>query len=203
MIDITRALAPGHPNWPGDHPFTLEQTAVMGQGSSVNLMRFSTSTHCGTHLDAPFHYHPRGGRIASVPLDLLIGEACLVDASVPGEVSAAVLEGLSELPPRILFFTGQPGHWDAFPKSFTPLAPELIHHLADRGVRLIGTDGPSVDPFTSKELPAHRACGERDIAIVEGLRLDGVGPGRYRLICLPLNLPEADASPVRALLEPL
>ena len=75
--------------------------------------------------------------------------------------------------------------------------------MAERGVRLIGTDAPSVDPLTSKDLPAHRACAAHDLTIVEGLALARVAPGRYELICLPLSLPEADASPARALLRPL
>ena len=41
---------------------------------------------------------------------------------------------------------------------------------------------------------------KQGIYIVEGLNLQGVDEGRYQLICLPLNLPDADASPVRAVL---
>jgi arylformamidase len=202
MIDITRALTSGHPNWPGDAPFSLTPTTSIAEGSSVNLMALGTSTHCGTHLDAPFHYLERGARLASVPLELLLGDALVVAIDGATDVTPAQLpEG--RLPERVLFATGQPDRWDRFPEAFTPLTPELIYHLADRGVRLVGTDAPSVDRFDSRELPVHAACGARAIAIVEGLRLGGVTAGSYRLICLPLHLPEADASPVRALLLPL
>ena len=101
----------------------------------------------------------------------------------------------------MLFFTGEPSHWDVFPEAFAPLTPELIHALADRGVKLVGTDAPSVDAFTSKDLPTHKACLERGVWILEGLNLQGVAPGVFELICLPLNLPDADASPVRAVLR--
>lgn len=197
MHDLTRALTAGHPNWPGDAPFRLELTADMTQGSPVNIMQLSTSTHSGTHLDAPFHYG--GETLGSVDLETLIGPARVIDARAG--VSLGLLEPFPTLPARVLFFTGEPARWDVFPEAFTPLTPELIHALADRGVKLVGTDAPSVDAFTSKALPTHKACLERGVWILEGLTLQGVAPGEYELICLPLNLPDADASPVRAVLR--
>lgn len=199
MFDITRTLTSGHPNWPGDTPFSLELVASIHQGSAVNVMALSTSTHCGTHLDAPFHYSAEGGRLGSVPLDLLIGPAQVIDAHAG--VSPELLGPFPTLPERVLFFTGEPAHWAVFPEDFAPLTPELVHTLADRGVRLVGTDAPSIDAFTSKELPAHKACLERDVLILEGLTLQGVREGVYDLICLPLSLADADASPVRAILR--
>lgn len=199
MFDITRALTPGHPNWPGDTPFNLELVASIHQGSAVNIMALSTSTHCGTHLDAPFHYSAEGGRLGSVLLERLIGPAQVIDARTG--MTPALLEPFPTLPERVLFCTGEPAHWEVFPEDFAPLTLELVHALADRGVRLVGTDAPSVDTLTSKDLPSHRACLERDVLILEGLNLQGVGEGVYDLICLPLNLPDADASPVRAILR--
>ena len=199
MIDITRALTPGHPNWPGDTPLTFELVADITQGSAVNVMKIATSTHCGTHLDAPFHYSRDGGRLGSIALETLVGPAQVIDAR--RSVTPELLEPFSSLPERVLLYTGEPAHWDVFPEAFAPLTAELIHALADCGVKLVGTDTPSVDTLTSKDLPAHMACLEREMLILEGLNLDGVSVGSYELICLPLNLPEADASPVRAILR--
>lgn len=199
MFDITRALSPGHPNWPGDTPFSLELVADIAEGSSVNVMALATSTHTGTHLDAPFHYSAEGGRLGAVLLERLLGPAQVIDARAG--VTPKLLGPFPTLPGRVLFFTGEPGRWEVFPEDFAPLTPELVHALADRGVRLVGTDAPSVDALTSKDLPSHRACLERDVLILEGLNLQGVREGVYDLVCLPLNLPDADASPVRAILR--
>ena len=199
MFDITRALTAGHPNWPGDTPLTLELTADMREGSTVNIMALTTSTHCGTHLDAPFHYSETGVRLGGIPLELLIGPALVLD--VRHGFVPETLETYGDLPERVLFYTGEPAHWDAFPEDFAPLPPTLIHALADRGVKLVGTDAPSVDTLTSKDLPGHKACLERNVVILEGLNLSGIAEGHYDLICLPLNLPDADASPVRAVLR--
>ena len=201
MIDITRELSEGHPVWPGDSAYALEQVSSIDQGSAVNVLRLTTSTHLGTHVDAPWHYAAGGGRLVSVGLDLLVGEALVIDARGDGPVPATVLPD-EPLPPRVLLYTGQPERWLAFP-TFRALASDLVVALGRRGVRLVGTDAPSVDPVDSKDLPAHEACFRAGITIVEGLELSQATPGRYRLVCLPLRMPHADASPVRAVLEPL
>ena len=204
MFDITRALLKNHPTWPGDTPYALEQTSAMAEGASVNVMALSTSTHLGTHLDAPYHFRDDGSRLGAIDLQDLIGPAQVLDVLGADPVSAAILDELgTDLPPRILLHTGQPDRWDAFPESFAALSVELIEGLSERGVRLVGTDAPSVDSFTSRELPVHAACWQYGINILEGLALARTAPGRYRLICLPLHLPDADASPVRAILETL
>jgi arylformamidase len=42
-----------------------------------------------------------------------------------------------------------------------------------------------------------------EVYVIEGLNLDGVAPGDYELVCLPLKLEKGDACPCRALLRPL
>ena len=211
-LDVTRALVPGHPNWPGDTPFRLTATARKAAGDSVNVMALDTSTHSGTHLDAPYHYTEAGARLDGVPLSDLLGP-CLVldvrdpedDAAVPATAALAALERVapSTSPLRVLLRTGQDDVWDTFPTAFRALSLALVATLAQRGGRLIGTDAPSVDAFTSKDLPVHAACAEHGLWIVEGLALATISEGVYEMICLPLRLPTADASPVRALLRPL
>ena len=83
------------------------------------------------------------------------------------------------------------------------MEPGLPDWLADRGVRLIGVDLPSVDPLDSKTLDVHHALGRRGIIIVEGLWLADVPTGRYELIALPLRIVGADGSPMRAVLRRL
>ena len=208
MIDITRELPAGHPTWPGDAGFGLAPTAILGRdGSDVNVLELRTTTHLGTHLDAPWHYDPDGVRLGGIPLARTVGAADVIRLAAPPAGRRTVGPGelpddLTDLPERVLLATGQANRWDEFPKDFLGIDPALVHELADRGVRLLGTDAPSVDPFGVEGLPSHAACAARDVLIVEGLALAGVPAGRYRLVCLPLRIPHADASPVRALLEP-
>jgi arylformamidase len=212
LLDVTRALVEGHPNWPGDAPLTLTPSALIARGDSVNVHTLATSLHGGTHVDAPWHTDDRGGRIESVDLRRLIGAAVVLDVSggegavTVAEVEAALadLDAGAPLPPRVLLHTGEADDWGrTFPVGFRPLEPATVAWLAERGVLTIGTDAPSVDAFDSKRLPTHAACRAHDVVIVEGLALARVAPGRYRLLCLPLALRGVDGAPVRALLEPL
>jgi arylformamidase len=75
-----------------------------------------------------------------------------------------------------------------------------VDFLAERGVRLVGIDTPSIDLQEDKVLESHQAVLRADMAILEGVVLDAVDPGIYTLIALPLRIPGADASPVRAVL---
>lgn len=203
MRDISRALAAGHPNWPGDDPFTLDPRLQIARGDSVNTALLSTSTHTGTHVDAPYHYDANGARLGEVPLEVYVGRCRVLHVAGHALVPASVLDGVGDLPERVLLYTGQPARWTTFPEDFAALSPDLVRALAARGVRLVGTDAPSVDPLTSKTLDAHRAFRDAGMFIVEGLNLDGVMPGEYELVCLPLPLSEADGAPARAILRDL
>lgn len=187
--------------WPGDTAFELARTARLEDGDSVNLMRSSGTTHLGTHLDAPWHVDGDGARVESVPLAVLIGPGLVLDVrGGAGPVRAAELpEGA--LPGRVLLRTGQPDVWTSFPETIRPLSVDAVGHLADRGVRLVGSDAPSVDALDSRDLPVHHACNRAGLAIVEGLALAGVPDGPCEVVCLPLKLVGADAAPARVVVR--
>lgn len=201
MRDVTRQLTPGHPNWPGDEPYRLEPRARISGGDTVNTSLLATSSHTGTHVDAPFHYDDDGLKLHEVPLSVWIGPCRVVHAAGFDVVPASVLDGVGDLPERVLLYTGQPAHWATFPTAFSALSPDLVRALAARGVRLVGTDAPSVDPLTSKTLSAHMACKDTGLFILEGLNLDGVAEGDYELVCLPLPLWGSDGAPARVILR--
>jgi len=204
-LDISRALTPGHPNWPGDAPYSVTPGARIASGDTVNTGVLSTSTHTGTHVDAPWHYDDHGVTLDAVPLDVYVGECLLLDARAhvgPDGVTPDLLDGLPSLPERLLLHTGEPERWTTFPDTFAPLTPALVRRAADLGVRLIGTDAPSVDPLSSKTLDAHAACRDAGLFILEGLNLAHAAPGTYTLVCLPLPLVGTDAAPARAVLLP-
>ena len=114
-----------------------------------------------------------------------------------------LLEPFPTLPERVLLYTGEPAHWDVFSRNLhTACTPELIHALADRGVTPRRDRRAECGRAHQQGLcPRTRRVLEREVLILEGLNLHAVDAGEYDLICLPLNLPDADASPVRAVLR--
>jgi arylformamidase len=155
LWDISPAVGPGFPVFPGDSPFTCRWTWTIGAGSPVNVSEITMSPHTGSHTDAPFHYDVAGASIAEVALDIYLGPCRVIDVTGSGAMVTAgnLLMHLDGTPPRVLLRTYQrtPQAWDPY---FTAIAPEAIDLLHEHGVRLIGIDTPSVDPKTAKRSTA-------------------------------------------------
>lgn len=201
--DISQTLRPGLPVWPGDTEFGFERTWDMAKGSPVNVARMTMSTHSGTHGDAPLHYGVDAPDIASLALDPYIGECLVVDArGVTGAIGVDDLPAIDSAD-RVLFRTYETFPHDQWREDFTAISADAIRWLAAQGVKLIGTDAPSVDPQESKSIDAHKAVLEADMRILEGLVLDEVPAGRYELIALPLKIADGDAGLCRAILREL
>lgn len=204
LFDITHPLHESTCHWPGDEPFRQAFTLRRSQGYAVNLSSLSLSPHNGTHADAPFHYNDRGAGMADIPPERYIGPARVVALEGRRMIRVADLEPLDLTGvERLLVRTGSCPDYTRFNPDFTAFAPEAITYLAGKGIRLIGTDAHSMDPMESHALPAHHACGENDILILENLNLEAIAPGDYELIALPLKLVGLDGSPVRAVLRAL
>jgi arylformamidase len=203
LIDISRSLSPGVAVFPIDTVYEEEFVARIGGGVPVNVSRISMSVHCGTHADAPYHYDEQGARVGALDLDVFVGRCRVIDAQAAWPLCRPqdIAPFLKDCPPRVLLrlFAGQNSTiWN---DDFRALAAETVQLLADQNVKLVGVDTSSVDPSTSKLLPAHRACKQNNIIILENLLLDHVEPGDYELMALPLKFENLDASPVRAVLR--
>ena len=205
LWDITQSLRPGLPVWPGDTQYQEERTWQIDEHCPVNVSRVTLSTHSGTHADAPLHYDPTGLPLGQVDLSFYLGPCRVIevtgtlDAVRPADVGAALDQPVE----RLLLKTYEETPLEKWDENFTAIAPETIEVLAAAGVRLIGTDTPSLDPQSSKAMEAHHAVRRAGMAILEGLVLDGVPPGDYELIALPIKFANLDAAPVRAVLRGL
>lgn len=212
LYDITPPVAPGIPVWPGDTPYRAELSWAIERGAPVNVSAVTTTPHLGAHADAPFHVDDGGATVDRLPLEPFLGPCRVVE--VPPEplirpehlMESGRAVDLAD-PPRLLLKTGSvpPPGGDAprFPEAFSALSPELARALGEAGALLVGLDTPSVDPFDSKDLPAHHALVAGGVVNLEGLALAEVPPGIYELVALPLRLVGLDASPVRAVLRTL
>ncbi|MCG3087660.1 arylformamidase [Sporosarcina cyprini] len=201
-IDISQPLHNGIAEWPGDTPFTYEVRFIKEFTGSVNIGKLTTSTHMGTHIDAPFHYDDEGAKVDELPIDVYIGKARVIDVTGLESVGRSDLEAIDfGGASRILLKTGSRPSPDVFPDTYTILRADIGPLLQERGVKLIGVDTPSVDPEPSKTLDAHHSLHANGVLILENIVLDEVEPGDYELIALPLPLQGADGSPVRAVVR--
>ena len=205
LWDISPAIGPGYPVFPGDSEFSQRWTWTLSSDCPVNVSEITLSPHTGSHTDAPLHYDARGASIADVPLDTYLGPCRVIHVINVGALiePAHIVEHLYGDPRRVLMRTYQVAPVLVWDSNFTAVAPETIDLLHGRGVRLIGLDTPSLDPEQSKTLDAHQRVRAHRMAILEGIVLDDVPEGDYELIALPLKIAGCDASPVRAVLREL
>lgn len=200
IFDISMELNPETPEWPGDRPFEYALSVTKEQSGSVNIGEIKSSTHMGTHIDAPFHYDDQGLKVDEMPLEVYLSTAQVVDVQGLGEIGTEHLPEPENGVTAILLKTCSWQDRRGFPKSWPIFSESIAEWMKDRGIRLLGVDVPSVDPENSKELPMHHSMNANDRYILEGIVLDDVAPAVYQLSALPLKIKGAEGSPVRAVL---
>lgn len=128
--------------------------------------RISTSSHAGTHVDAPFHYYPTtNGKVSATidecPLEWFFGRGVVLNMTYkkPGETVTAddVKKELERIDYKlsygdivcIRFDTdkkfGTKAYWNEHPG----MSAESVRYILDQGVKVIGVDSPGFDiPFS-------------------------------------------------------
>ena len=174
--------------YPGDPKPEKQTVYSTGAGDLYNLTSFAMGAHNGTHVDAPFHFLHSGKTVAQMDLTHFVGD-CFV-ARHEGDVTAADAE-------EILKKSG--GAERILIAGEATVTAEAAEVFAAGGIRLLGNEGQTVGP---KDAPmqVHLILLRREIALLEGIVLQGVPEGRYFLSAAPLNLGGADGAPCRAYL---
>lgn len=240
-LSVTIDENPHSEPWPPVIKRTEHRTAALGRAAAFNITpddfpggmhlaveEVTLVTHVGTHMDAPWHYGPQSeGRpartIPDIPLEWCYAPGVKLDFTRkrPGdsieaaEVAAAVTAAGHEIKPLdiVLIHTGaarllgQPGYTDAHPG----LSREAVFWLLDRGVRVIGIDGYSLDkPFAvmaaefrqhglAAFFPSHYAGRDREYCQIEKLcNLELLPPSGFTVAAFPVKVAGAGGGWVRA-----
>ena len=211
IYDVSVPLSNDMPTWPGDPAIQISAWKGLEKGDSSNVSLLHLGAHTGTHVDAPAHFIRGANKLESLPLDVLIGKALVVE--VPDDAMSITEELVDEHCPhgteRILFKTRNSAFWTdppgQFRNDFTYLSTEAAEKLINNGLRLVGIDYLSIEKFGQKSHATHLALLSKGVIIIEGLSLGQITAGTYELICLPLRLRSGpgDGSPVRAVLRTL
>jgi len=204
LYDVTLPIHAGMPVYPGDPEVSIAPRLAVAAGDAANVSLLTMGSHTGTHVDAPRHFFDGAPGVDRLPLTVLIGPARVVEVMTAGSVEAADLSALDLCAaPRVLLKARHPVRdpAEAILRESVGLTPGAARRLVEAGVRLVGVDGPSVDPAASAGFDAHRILLRAGIVILEGLDLSAVPPGDYELICLPLKIRDGDGAPARVLLR--
>ncbi|HAS17580.1 MAG TPA: cyclase [Bacteroidales bacterium] len=205
IYDITLTISPDLPVWPGDPPVKIERVAKIEEGANSNLSRMSMGVHTGTHVDAPLHFLTGGNGVESLPLNILIGRAYVLNLPDADIITASVLKQ-SSIPTetnRLIIKTRNSQYLEqkdpVFRTGFVGISADGAEFLVGLGIKLIGIDYLSVAPYKQSR-PTHEILLKSDVVIVEGLDLSNITQGQYTLYCLPLKIAGCDGAPARAIL---
>jgi arylformamidase len=213
LVDLTHPIHEGMLVFPGGwHPDVGFETLGRLDTEARRTSRLTLGTHTGTHIDAPSHFIEDGCSIDQIPLEILVGNAELINLSMNGPRAAITAEdlehGLGDRRPAqrlILRFDWARRYSNVDFYNESPfLTREAAQWVIDNGVRMLGYDTPSPDnPLDSRESacdsPVHKLLLGSDVWLVEYLCNLHLLPETFEFIALPLTLRGLDGSPARCL----
>ncbi len=168
-------------------------------------------SHTGTHVDAPFHFEPKGRKLHEIPLDRFIAPGHVLDLRglprkgqiLPQHLRSSVRAGRRPIGngDAILLRTrwwerhrGTPAYLFDSP-GLTRAAAKL---LLDLGVGLVGIDTASIDRADDATYPAHHTLLAANVPVIENVaNLSTLRSAAFWLLALPLNLQGTSGSPIR------
>ena len=188
--------------YPGDPRFTSRSVSSFKHGDICEVSELTIGSHCGTHIDAPLHMIPGGATIETMPLEQFIGSCRVLTLAAPVITEKMLSEHQIQEGERILLRTDPKGEYTPKNGQFNPsvLSMRAAQYLAERHVRLVGIDSPTVENMELCDGEVHRALLQAGVAILEGLCLKDVPGERYILSALPLSLVGENGAPCRAVL---
>ncbi len=196
-FDQNMTLYPGTPA-----PVFTQLNSLENDGFRQKLI--TLASHMGTHVDAPGHILPGGRFLDQFTVENFIGAGQVIDVRPAGKyITPGLVEGKIKADTRfVLFLTGFGSYWgqSRYLEDQPALAEETAAYLAGFSLNGIGIDTISIDPPDSITLPAHRWILGAGFLILENLNnLHLLLDKTFRIIFLPLLIPQSDGWPVRVI----
>lgn len=186
----------------------------------------STSTHCGTHLDAPCHFARDRWCVSDIPLSRLfqrpaymidISDKCLSNPDCQLMIDdiinwikdndkikhggiVLVKTGQSRFWPDRKKYFGIDGKYFHFPGVHPEAGRYLAHHLNIFGV---GIESPSIDYGLSNKFETHVILAQNNVFILENLgpNIDKLPAKGFQVSAIPIKIENASGSPVRIIVQ--
>lgn len=202
IIDISWPIAPDTTEYKNESQVLFSVVRSL-DNDGARKSRIALSSHTATHVDAPAHFLSEGKTIDQISLTSLVGSAAILDMTGVEEVITQEDLEPFVLPKGIILLlktrnSALPEH-GSFMSRFVYLDESAAAYCVELGVKAVGIDYLSIE----RNQPAHEThttLFQKDIPIIEGLRLAHVMEGYYFFVCLPLAIVGLEAAPARAIL---
>ena len=191
IIDLSHAIHPNIPIWPGD-PAPEFETVSQIEKSGYFLRKFSIGEHSGTHINAPNSFDPAGASVDSrAPQSLVspaiaidIREQCLANPdyslTIDDILNWEQQHQLIEPGNLVLLYTGWQAKWDDPQAFFNPDERGICHFpgfgraatqflLEERSIGGIGTDTHGVDPGQDESFAVNKLILQQQRIVLENL----------------------------------
>ena len=228
ILDLSYAYNTETVYWPTAAGFekVTDFEGITDNGFYYTAYSFKTAEHGGTHLDAPIHFAEGMHTADQIPLTSLMGAAYVVDVSENALadkdylISVADIQRsesrLGAIPPGaiLLFRTGYGQFWperEAYmgtaergPEAVAKLHFPGIHPetaswlLANRDIRAVGIDTPSIDRGQSVLFETHQTLFAQNIPAFENVaNLESVPETGATVMALPMKIEGGSGGPLR------
>ncbi|GAA4369730.1 cyclase family protein [Agromyces bauzanensis] len=215
LVDLSHTIRAGLVTYPGIPAPTVtphltreasREHYAPGIEFAIDLITMAGNT--GTYLDSPYHRYAKGGDLASLSLETLVGLPAevfhLTDVASRG-IPAEVFFDRELAGTAVLLHTDWSRHFGA--PEYAHGAPFLTEagarHLVGAGVGLVGIDSLNIDDTESGGTrPAHSILLAAGVHVVEHLTgLDRLPARGARFTAVPPRVEGFGTFPVRAFAE--
>ncbi|MEK7807061.1 MAG: cyclase family protein [Chloroflexota bacterium] len=222
VVDLSRAIRPSMPRWPGDPPIRFRAVARLDPDGYF-LRRFSMGEHTGTHMNAPVSFHRHGESIDAYPAESLVAPAVVIDVRAGAEADADyALDAATvlhwerqhgEISPGsiVLLHTAWQAEW-RHPEESSGSSNRTGLHFPGFGIQAArfllnereiaggGPDTPGVEPGRDKAYSINRMMLEKRRIVLEYLaNLGSLPPTGSTLVIGILRLKGGSGSPASVL----
>lgn len=168
IIDLSQKLYHNMPVYPGDPEVTIEEIHTLDK-EGWNLRNLTFTTHIGTHVNVPYHMVEKGRRLTDFRLDAFCGVAELYKQGMAISSEKGIIFSTSNIDQSIANILIKT------PPKFIGLSEQF-----------------EFDIVLEKLLLEHNIISFENLTNTDKL-LD-----TFMFYGMPLNISEADGSPVRA-----
>jgi arylformamidase len=209
-VDLSHALIPGKEEYPLELE-THDTTELYPQYKKDRdvwyiLQNIHMSSHCGTHVEFPYHHNRHGLDAGSFPLERLVSPGVRLDFRQKGPNQAVTRDELEQLEAAIrpgdsvLFHFGCDRLYRTERSHERPyLDLEAVRWLVlEKRVNLVGSDASGIEIKGAPNQPIHQFLMDHQVPIVEfAANLGSLSRERFTLLLLALPIAGLDSCPVR------
>jgi kynurenine formamidase len=215
VVELSHVLEEGMPR--PQVPYGHIPWKSYERGDAFNTFMVLVFEHAGTHVDAPVHLGGvNGPALDRIPAEAWMGELAVLGFRGKGEGETVTVEEIrvweavhGEIGEGavVVFDFGWAERWTVdhgvenqpYHGDNPGLSGEAAGYLADKGVKLVGGDVPTVDVGSDLLEPAHRVLLPRGVLVLENAtNLGELPPQGAFFVGLPLRIRGGTGYPVRA-----